>query len=139
MSLCLKRRREGREKSLLVQNSNLCRDAQSGWRGLLGNCLAACQGAEGDGRYKGTQAWALQDIARDTPLAPSPNGLGDWRGEFEALCGLEANKIDSSLKAQLGTQPLLLAWCLPSYVQWSKLGSPARLGFSICELCHTKV
>ena len=73
------------------------------------------------------------------PLAPSPNGLGDWRGEFEALCGLEANKIDSSLKAQLGTQPLLLAWCLPSYVQWSKLGSPARLGFSICELCHTKV
>lgn len=73
------------------------------------------------------------------PPRASPNGLGDRRGEFEALCGLEANKIDSLLKAQLGTQPLLLAWCLPAYVQQNKLGSPAKLGFSICELGYTKV
>ena len=69
------------------------------------------------------------------PLRPLSQWLGWLEGwVWSSLCGLEANKIDSSLKDQLGTQPLLLAWCLPSFVQWNKLGSPAKLGFSICEV-----
>lgn len=111
MSLCLKRRREKREKPLPVRNTNLCQDAQSGWRGCLATAWRYIRGAKEDGRKKGTKAWVLQDTQRPTwdnslppPLTARATGWVSLQ-----LCGLEANKLDSTLKARPGTQPLSLA------------------------------
>ena len=122
------------------RNLSWCRTAiYAGMLSLAGEVARQLLGSMSGGRGK----WKVErypglGAAGHRPGHP-PRPLPQWLGWLEgriwsSLCGLEANKIDSSLKAQLETQPLLLAWCLPSFVQWNKLGSPAKLGFSICEV-----